>query len=280
MIVDWTVPFSLITPQGTLVLNAPTTTLGGDQGTFLLVPDQCQSQIPLRATDNDIPQQDGETLHERFYKGYLLNLAVALTESTDTMACDTLLQDMADTLMRHVRALTNPVDGRVYWTPNGASQRMLKNVKLMEPAAPNLADGGLTIVSFQVKSPYPYEWTQAETTTTITAGNSDTLTNNGTADFYPVIRVDAGASSFTITNNSIVDEQGNPLAIVYSGAAIGGSYGELDCFKGTFYQDGDGANLSGDLDVFQTTFFPLQVGVNVIDVVGADIDILWQDAWA
>jgi hypothetical protein len=278
-VVDWTVPFTLITPQGNLELNNTVTLPSGASGIFLLNPQACQTQIPLRATDNDVPQQDGEVTHERFWRGYLMTLGIVLMENTEAPACDSLLQEMSDYLLRFVRSYTRPPlapDARVYWLPAGESERMIRNAVINEPYDPSDTDVG-KMITFQLKSPYPYAWTQAETTTSLDA----TLTNSGTAEFWPVIRVYGPTSSFTITNSSVIDEFGNALQIIYSGTAIGGgSYAEINCFDGTIYLNGDSSNLSDSINFLSTDYFWLQVGENDISIVGAAADVKWQSAWA
>lgn len=278
-VVSWEVPFSLITPQGTLALNSQIAFSAGN-GMYILNPQGCSTSIELRLTDDFIPEQDGEQPHPRYWGGYVMNLGLLLMENANMPACDELLQEMSDNLMKHIRAYTRPPappnDARVYWTPNGEAQRMLKDAVINDGYQTQLIDGGATQTVFQVKSPYPYALTQAETTTALDA----TLTNGGTADMWPVIKVYGATSSFTITNSSVTDESGNALQIIYDGTAIGGGdYVEIDCFNGTVFENGDGANLSGSIDFLSTDYFWLQPGDNDITIVGATADVLWADAW-
>lgn len=279
-VVSWEVPFSLITPQGTLALNQQIEFAAGP-GIYILNPQACSTSIELRLTDDFIPEQDGEQPHPRYWGGYVMALSVILMASTQEPACDELLQEMSDNLMKHIRAYTRPPappsDARVYWTPNGADQRMIKDAVINDGYQTQLIDGGATQTSFQVKSPYPYAMTQAETTTALDA----TLTNEGTADFWPVIKVYGATSSFTITNSSVTDDSGNALQIIYSGTAIGGGdYAEIDCFNGTIFLNGDGANLSGSINFLSTDYFWLQPGANSVTIVGGTADVLWSDGWA
>jgi phage-related protein len=161
----------------------------------------------------------------------------------------------------------------VLWTPDGVAERMLKDAVINESYALALIDGGATQITWQVKSPYPYAMDSTEITTAINA----TLTNGGTAEFWPVIQV-SGGGAFTITNTSVDDEDGNPLAIVYTGSYSG--YAEIDCFNGTIFENGNGANLSGDIDFSSTDYFWLQPGANALTITGGTANVLWQDAWA
>lgn len=275
-VVEWSVPFELQTPQGDLTLNSTVTLPSGDTGIFLLNPQACSTGLELRATDNFIPEQDGEQTHQRYWGGALMTLGVVLMEKTDAPACGELLQEMSDYLLKRIRAYTRPPappnDARVLWTPSGESQRMLKDAVINSPYEPQLIDGGATMFTWQVKSPYPYAMDAAETTTALNA----VLTNGGTADFWPVIRV-TGGTAFTITNTSVLDEDGNALQIIYSGTYTG--FAEIDCFNGTIFQNGDGANLSGDINFLSTDYFWLQPGANDITIVGGSANVLWQNAW-
>lgn len=276
-VVEWSVPFELQTPQGDLTLNSEVTLPSGDTGIFLLNPQACSTGFELRATDNFIPEQDGEQTHQRYWGGALMTLGVVLMEKTDAPACGELLQEMSDYLLKRIRAYTRPPappdDARVLWTPSGAAQRMLKDAVINAPYAPSLIEGGATMFTWQVKSPYPYAMDAAETTTALNA----TITNGGTADFWPVIRV-TGGGGFTITNSSVTDESGNALQIIFDGTYSG--FAEIDCFNGTIFENGDGANLSGFIDFLSTDYFWLQPGANDIAIVGGSANVLWQDAWS
>lgn len=278
---DYPLPFWLSSPVGTLNLNAEVVFSNGS-GFYLLNPSACNTTIPLRSSDTNLPQKDGEQLHRRFYQGYQMTLAIQFWESLESPACDELLQEMYDDLMRHVRALTNPTDGRVYWTPSGLPDRMLKKVRLFESAAFSLEESGVTQVVFTVKSGYPYAWDSAEITSALPA----TLTNSGSADFWPVLKVFGATSAFTITNTSVLDSDGNPLAIEYDASQTGassiggGSYVEIDHFVETMYLNGDGANMKPGLVMADSDFFPLAVGDNTITISGATANVLWQNAYA
>jgi hypothetical protein len=158
MVIDWSVAFQLSDDSGTLDLN---TTIFFPQsattGRYILNPGDCKSEIPLRVTDTNLPQSDGIQTHSRFFAGYLMTLAVQLWQADDNCAGGELVQEMADTLLGHIREFQNASDGRVYWTPNGQSQRMIKDCLLSEYADITLEEGGVTQIAFQVVSMLPYE---------------------------------------------------------------------------------------------------------------------------
>lgn len=282
---DFPIPFELSTPAGTCELNAEVT-LDSGTGLYLLNPQACKSRVGLRVTNTNLPQKDGVQLHRRWLESYEIDLAVQMWSGLDTPACDELLQDMVDNLMLHVRAFQDPPDApdaRVYWTPEGKNQRMIKRARIDGDDEADLTiENGVTQIKFTVRSPYPYAWDASETTTAISA----TLTNGGTAEFWPVIKVFGPASTFTITNTSVEDDDGNPLVISYdsgqTGASAigGGDYVEIDTFFETLYLNGDGANMKPGLVMLDSDFFPVAPGANNITISGATADVLWQNAWA
>lgn len=285
-IAKWEVPFQIATPVATLDLNTDMALSTGSTGSFKLVPQTCSAVIPVRVTDDDIPQGDGQITHERFFAAYELTLVIQLW-ANDACAAGDDAQEMADMLARVYRGIPRQVsdlaEGRVYWTPDGSPQRMLRSIVLSEALAWNLTDAGLIEATFKVKSQYPYAWDAAETTTALSA----TLTNTGTADMWPVIKVYGASSAFTITNPAVVDDEGNPLSIVYVGAAnpggssiASGDYVEINTFNNTMFLNGNGADYTAGLDVLNSDYFPIAVGANPITISGATADVLWQDAWA
>lgn len=282
---DYPTPFQLSDPVGTLNLN-DTIAFGNGDGIYLLDPAGCSWSVPLRVTNTNLPQKDGSQLHDRWYEGAEMTLAIQLWQTLDDIACDELLTEMVDTLRRHLRAFTRPPlpanDARVFWTPDGVAQRMLKWVKLNETVEQAVSPPSPTTITAVFKSYYPYAMDAAEITTALNA----TLVNTGSADFWPVIRVNGPTSAFTITNTDVEDDDGNDLQIEFDDSQVGasavpgGSYVEIDTFQETMYLNGSGANYKPGLVMGSSTFFPLQVGSNAVTISGATADVLWQAAWA
>ena len=286
-VASWDYPnvFQISDPTGTLNLNAAVT-LDSETGLYLLNPQACKSQTPLRVTNTNVPQKDGSQLHHRFYEGEEMILAVQMWDALDSPACDTLLQLMTDELMQHIRGLTNPPippnDARILWTPEGEAQRMLKAVKLNDTTETTLEEGASQVV-FTVKSPYPYSMDAADNTTALNA----TITNAGTAEYWPVVKVFGATSAFTLTNTSVQDDDGNNLAVVFDASQIGassvpggGQFVEIDMFWETMYLNGSGANYKPGLVMGTSTFFPLRVGTNALTISGATASVIWANAWA
>lgn len=279
-IADWSVPFVLSNTFGNLDVNVAETFVAGT-GIYKLVPASCEYVVPVRFVDDPLPTASGEQLNRRFFNAVSTKLAIQLWETDDVPACDALAQDMLDTLAKWVRAYANPPDlpnSRIYWTPNGENQRMVKRVQLDDPLTTSLVEGGILQAEFSVKCPYPYAQDAAETTTALSA--SFTVTNTGTSEFWPVFRINSGPMAFQITNTSIVDQYGNSPTIDYSGSTWTG-YLEIDTFYGTLLgNNGSGQDRSDGLVLPTSTLFQLIVGDNDITVSGATGSLLWQNAWA
>jgi Siphovirus-type tail component, C-terminal domain len=284
--VEWNIPFEILPDSSdtstVLVFNEQTT-----DGFFVFDAPECKCGFPLRLTEDDIPQADGAIFHRRYRGGYFMQLKIALWETADDEACDAVLRMMNDELSRFINAMQNADRGRILWQPSGYSdQRMLDQVQLAV-ATDSIIENGVTFITVGFDTPFPYAIDKTQTTTPLDGGtDGDILTNLGTADFWPVIKVFGATSAFTITNESVVDDLGNPLQIVYDaslpGAAAigGGDYVEIDCFRNTVYLNGNQANRKAGIDIEQSDFFPLVVGPNVITISGATADVLWNHAWA
>jgi hypothetical protein len=290
--VEWDIPFVLSTPAGNLPLNGQDSTTGGF---YLLDQSKCSSSRDMRVVRDDIPQESGEILHPHFTAGYVANLYVELWEtegSEGKPACGALLVDMWDRLMLHLNSILGDMplldaNGRLYWTPTGHADRMLNNIRILALPIPTRDEQGFVSATFSVLSEFPYVWDAAETNTDITSGA--TVDNAGSADFYPVMKVHGPTNDFTITNESIVDQNGDPLELVYNASLPGassiasGHYVELVFFRNTAYLDGNQDNLKKGIDVASSDFFPLVPGDNVLTVsgyTGALIEMLWQNAYA
>lgn len=281
MISEWNNSMAIVSPYDTIDLNVLT-----DDGLFLVDTAASQVRVGVRAVVDDVSQGDGTVRHRRYLTGVEMLLAILLFEDEEQIACGTLRREMHDRLMGVQRSLLRAGDnqGRVLWTPDGADVRMLDDVQLREYALTSLEPRRAPTVTFLVDSPYPYAIDFTQTEPVIDGAGS--LTNNGNADFWPVIKVYGPASAFTLTNLSALDALGNPLQIVYDaslpgGVPIGGGgeYAEIDTFRNTIYLNGDQANLKGGLDVLASDFWPVKPGVNSI-VTDAESHFLLNDAWA
>jgi hypothetical protein len=288
-IVDWDVPFTLISDQGQLDINS------GPTSRYILDKSGCQSVAPIRATKDNIPQASGSILHKRYKTGYEIQLRMMYWEWSGAQkkpACGGYATLMHDDLMKHLEAMLDE-DGRLLFVPEGLSDvRFFESTRWLQEVTVDAQSGFLT-VTFRLDSPYPYALNFTQQSDSFSS--TDTLVNGGTAEMFPVIQVAAGSSplgAFTLTNLDNLDPQGNPLKIVFNedlpgaSAIPAGSYVEIITFRNSVYLNGSGANYKPGIDVEDSDFWGLVVGSNDITIVGdgsnpnPTVTILWADAWA
>ena len=276
--------FDLTNPyNGSMSFNVQTA-----QGLYLLDQSGCDFRIVVRETTDNVPQSDGSILHHRFLTGVQMDLLITLWEDPDKAACNDSLATMVDDLTGAFRSLLNAGDneGRLAWAVSGQNQRMLDDVRLL--VYPSFkTTGGTNVVTVTIDSQYPYAQDLNQTLTPVSDGSTVVVTNNGTADYFPVFQVnrlngvtDAGSvTAFTLQNLTTgIDFVWNS-ALPGASPIAGSNYGEITCFSNTFYLNGNGADLSAGISELVSDYFPLQMGANNIKIVGADTDILWAPAW-
>ena len=295
MIGDWDAPtpWYFETDSGTLNLN----TIEGYQ--YLLVSSGCDGGVDLRITEDNVPQGNGGIPHRAFTSGYKVRLMLELRAKLDPNwpqaesppACGRDLTDMLDMLGLHINeTLEAPVDGsglfqRLWWAPTGLPERMLDKVRLLERPVVTQDGANPPRVAFALFSEFPYYLSHADTTTTFADGATHTLANDGTCDYYPVFEVDGPTSAFTITNNTVLDDDGNPLEIVYDDtlpgavAIPGGHTAEINTFRNTVYLDGNVASRIAGIDIQASDFFTIPPGGASITIVGAAMSAVTASAW-
>ncbi len=280
--IEWDQVGYLNTPIGDLLINQPI----ADIGTFLAVATKCRVQRSLRVTSDPIPQGDGQILHRRFSDGIELTIALELWKVVDTdngePACGEDLRIMLEHLGLYLQAILNG-RGRWFWTPSGyGDDRMLDECRWLIDVSREL-DGKRTTVTFTIDSPFPYFIDATEqfgSDTLIADGGTAILTNAGNHETYPVIEAYGTTSAFSVINESLVDQDGNPLAIIYAGTTITTpDYAEIDVFNNSIYLNGNQANLKAGIDAENTDFFYLRPGDNEITVLGADVQFRLNNAW-
>lgn len=305
MIAEWAVPFELVTQFGTLPINQPLDSSGTRR--FQLVPSKCTAVLPVRTTDDDVPQGDGKIAHRRWRSGYQAHLAIEPFGTYDSAsgqgdpACEGDLVEMLDLLGLHLNEMvrTGQIPGpnaRLIWTPSGGGgNRMFDRLQLLGMSPPEEVGGDLggTLVEFDIDSAFPYYIEETETDTTIADGATATITNVGNADVFAVFEMYGPFDGFTLVNHSVQDLDGVDLQLVYDsslpGAVAvggGGDYVEIDSFRETAYLNGDGANRKGGIDWRVSDFFPLVPGDNEIEVnftgAGGGTEVVCKSngAWA
>jgi phage-related protein len=267
--IEWNLASSLTSPEGTLDLED-----GGTLNGYVHEAGSCDVGLTVRSTVENIPQGDGDLIHSRFKGGYVLRLSWQLWDN-GAIAIGATRREMYEELMLHLNALLN-ADGRYQWTPTGGSDaRIIDGLRLLEWPDPAVVQDSLkrVTVALDTRFPYAIDLTQVD----VDVSGTDTVTNDGNVPYYPVIEVAGPFTAFTLTNETVVDDDGNPLQIVYDDSLPGavsvasGHSAEITTFGGgKAYLDGSGANLKKGIDVTASEFFPLAVGDNTITLTGAD----------
>lgn len=289
-VADWDMPFYLVTDLGSLTLNDAQ----GADGGFMLDVTQCKAGLQIRASKDNVPQSDGSILHKRFVTGYEMHFALSYWQAgvpgtpEAAPACRTSVlsvDEMNDTLMRQLRALVDG-NGRILWQPPYGDTRLLDQVKLWE--APSVVvQNGLTGVEFTVDSPFPYVIDYTQLTASFSGGTTglQTITNGGSAPFYPVWKVYGPTTTFVITNvttGELIEWDGSLPGVDPIGVS---DYAEINTFNNTIYLNGDEDDLMPGINFETSDFFPLHVGDQDLEVTaigsGAppDADLLYQNAW-
>lgn len=274
MIYEWDVPFTLTSNYGTLEINEA----GDSWPKFLLAAEACDAGWDPRVTKDNIPAASGSILRKRYATGAEVTLAIEPWENEDTPACGSLATTMMDELRGHLWALLHDTDdsGRLSFVPEGKDARMLDDCRLLEIPRAQLIDNIRTRQAFTLDSPFPYLIDLTQTAPEINS-TTDTLTNGGTADFWPVLKV-YDLTSWTVTHNdlgvSLSFDDSRPGA-----GSLTGTYIEIDMFRNTAFVDGDQADAMPGIVIETSDFFPLSPGANSI-TTDASVTFLLNDAWA
>jgi hypothetical protein len=277
---DWTVPFVLQTQFGNLPINQPLGTV--DSRRFQLAPTKCNAVLPVRSTDDDVPQGDGKISHRRWRSGYQAHLAIEPLQAYDggdgDPACDEILVEMLDLLGLHLNELvrSGQVGGagaRLSFSPTGFADRMFDRLQLLAVTPPSQeGELGGTLVEFDVDSAFPYYIEAAETDTPIADGATETITNVGNTDYFPVFEVYGPYTGFTLTNHSVQDLDGVDLQLVYDSTLPGGQavsageWIEFEFFRETAYANSAPRQRKGSIDWRVSDFFPLVPGDNLVEL--------------
>lgn len=290
-ILEWSVPMTLTSPEGTLGLNQT----DGEGRRFELIADECDSDQDMFAKKAKISGGDGEIFSHRSKGGYTAQIALRMLKD-GAYAIGADLVAMWDLLLLHLDALENPTltdlvsQCRLQWTPSGSGDDWMLD-RVRTAARPKPSGVYPKHVVFALDTELPYAMRANQTTTSLADGVEQTIDNaDSTARrFYPVYKVYGPATDFTIVNTAAVDVNGNPLQIVYDNGlpgpppAIGiGDFVEISTFRETvvFNGDEDFGSIAGIKFPDSELRLPLVPGPNPITVTGADADLLWQPARA
>lgn len=279
-IADWTVPFELTSQlySATLLDINQSLTFPAGQGIYLLRPDGCTLTNTVRATKDNVPQAEGAILHRRFLAGMEMNLAIQLWESTEKPACDSLQQEMLDTLMGYLYNLINAGDnvGRITWQPWGVNARMLDDLRLFTYPLEAHPPGGAMEITVTLDCELPYTEDLLELDPVI----SGPVVNGGNRPTFPVWIINGPFTSFGLQNTTTGDEFLYDGSLPGATPVGGGDYLEINTFKNTVYLNGAGANMMPGIQMDSSDFFPLPAGSNAIVVTGASGFARINAAWA
>lgn len=316
--VQWNdIPFLMISPNATLIdinpLHGVISPSAGDTfgPQWILIGDGCTAGAAKRVVRDNTPQKPGEIIHHKYKTGVVFQLTMIACDVQETAVgddagqemkpvCGSDLVDLFDKLMLALDGMEN-ADGRLVWTPTGHVSRMLDSARWLgsdssgggaQSLATSIVNETFTQVQFSLLSPFPYAMDYAQVVTPLDAIGTGTITNAGTADFYPVILVDGPATSIQIDVVSF----GPPLTGTnfYWNTSFPGSIPipagqtvEFDFFRETAYMGptGSGAydvtNMKPGIDVLNSDFWTLKPGVNTVFLTGdaPSGQMLWQNPY-
>lgn len=288
---EWDVPMTIQSPYATLELNQVLPLAGRNNAFYYLVaPDGYQvSPAKFRPVSDSIGQADGSSLQPPFIDGLVASLTVKFyvvtrgVEGETEPACGEDLRLMNQTLMGVLNSLRSytadpAADQRYLWTPTGLGDRRMLTDILLASWPPPSYDGKEVTVSFQLASPFPYAIDATEITTSIAAGGTAVVSNNGNASQSPVIRVHGPSTAFVVENLT------TGQLVSYSDAAdpgllnvLAGHYVELDFFRGSAtLSGGAGTDVISGIDFASSDWFKLAPGSQTLSLSlggtgGADV---------
>lgn len=287
---EWQAEHNLVTPFATINFNVE-----AYGRRYRLLPESYRIVPSLRVVTDNLAQADGSLLHPRFKTGLVATMTIRFeipvsgSSPEYEAACGSDLREMYEDLVGALNSIRQETTSqqRLIWTPTGAADRMLDEIQVLGWTDPNWADDQW-VVEFSVETPFPCAFDETQTTASLTSGVPATITNGGTSDVQPVIKAYGPFTTMSITNNSALDEDGNPLAIFYDGGRPGavsvamGHYAEFDTFKGTVFLDGSSTDLLPGVVPDTSDFWPLVYtpAANSVEAVGCNADVLYNTGWS
>ena len=229
------------------------------------------------------PHKGGAIIHKfhRTERIFTLEGLIVANNPSDRQAISDQLKGVTDALVG--------TDGRFFYTPPGVTSgtRFLtvQLYDMVEINGPGASTGsspsdiaGPKLYTVTLVAPDWRAYTYAEDDTSIEAGSTVTVPNDGNTETWPVCQVsgaDGGAlTAFTLTNET------TGFAIEWTGSVSAGHYIEINMLDETMYVDGNGANKLGGLNLAMSDFWSIQPGgVSVSSSAYADVLIKSNDAW-
>lgn len=246
---------------------------------YLLDQRGCKSSRTLRVVSDPIPQGDGEIFHRRFTDGTQIDFTIQLWDDASP-ACAAVMRVMYEDLSQWLGAMLN-TSGRYVWQPSGVGvdMRMMDEARWLSPLDVEWLDGGIVQVKFSIDSPFPYYIDSTQDSIVLPDGVPVVITNEGNADFFPVIQVDGPTSGFTITNAATGQQIDYDASRPGAASIGGGDYAEIDTFQSKIYLNGDDDNLAAGIDPEATDYFVIKPDANTVEITGADATLLMNNAW-
>lgn len=296
-ITDWSVAFNLTSTVYTddpepgteapnpLPINQTFALRGGEKVIYRLRPDACSMTNTVRETKDFIPQADGAILHRRYAAGMEMQLTIQMWMLGDDIACDTVLQEMIDTLNGYLYGLLNAGDdeGRISWTPAGLSVRMLDDIRLLSYPVESQQAGAPYEVAVTLDCALPY----AENLTQLSPALAGTIVNLGNRPTFPTYQIYGPFTKFVLTNTTTGDVFQYDSTQPGAAAVTAPHYIEINTFRNTMYLDGSGANMKPGLVMVNSDFQPSVPGNNVMTLTytgggagNANSKALVNAAWA
>lgn len=290
---EFSVPYTLETPRGTLTFND---TASGSY--YWLNGIDGMDGAAVRTNVDVKPQRDGAILHN----SYLGARTIVLTGQVVAGSFETR-RTMLDDLAAHVVSILR-ANGTLRFTPTGGSARQLTvrafdkavvrggvvkefQLTLLAPdpfvysdtlfsASTSPLTGGGTAGGVALPHAFPFSFGE------YTAGGEVTVTNSGNVNSYPVVRVYGPITAPTLRNLTT----GSVLS--FPGLSVSaGSYAALDMAAETARLDDLASSpLIRYLDVASSEFWPLIPGSNIVRLTGSSFSsatnatVLYRHAFA
>lgn len=224
---------------------------------------------PIRNPMSTRPHKGGGIGHAfaRDYRVFTIEGIVLASTNTIRTTLEDKLRGVAESLMKD--------QGRCFFLPSGQATRFLE-VKHYEAVDNSDFPYGIAgphgfNITFVAERPYPLTYTQS--LTNLPDGTPTAIGNAGNAETWPVVKVYGPSAGFTLS-------RADGTSVIWVGTLGAGVYIEIDMFKETMYNDGNGADRLGGLDLENSDFFPIPAGGDTLTVTGATGTVLANAAWA
>jgi hypothetical protein len=297
--------YSLTVGSTTLTINGGAGATSFSGSGWFAAPDGVNFQTQISTPGVTRPQQHGSYLDAGWRDG--IAGSFTLYNMGETAA---LRQSQADDLVEVLNLMSGDsgLTGTLTWTmPGDSSQRQISGIYLTQQPAFSTVGGMLKSVSFIVQSERPFaesaSATNTDTTTfaasgggftvpltipfTFTASGAGTTTvsNTGSVDALPIVRVYGPISAFTLTLTA-TGYTAKRLAFA-SGSIASGDYWDVDLLEKTVTLNGGTTSMISALDLTTSSWFGFPPGDSTLQLTGSGYDtsntkarVLMRSAWA